>query len=413
MLESSGCPSSLVGSSKGKATKRNSDVRKEQNRTASRAYRERRRQRLAQLAAEVSADASPTQTPSSSSQADQSASLACEDLSFDNPWPVPLNDSLSDYVLLRATVASNPMPDDVALGMSLNPPQEHALRSFGQGQPQGQPQGHSSSEAFVPRHTASSYSALGNLLQLLDEQPARHDLARSVVSADRSRQPPTNRETSARDESLGALLDHLRTLRAPTVQRALYVRQNSLFAAVMDNTLAIGCLQGMQLMFSDDGGSPFNKHWADDAMSAGSRRQLLLSQIRSQFAATPKDLQPVDEQITMAHHIYLDVFPFPRFRQRALQALAQDPPLFDEDELCVDITRENGMVNWGSLGNGQGMEACRPWDMRSWEPQPWFLRKYWFLVGGWEDDMWKASRWWHAVRNERIGAAGSPQKTKM
>lgn len=196
-------------------------------------------------------------------------------------------------------------------------------------------------------------------------------------------------------------------LRAPTVQRVIYVQQNSLFAAVMDNTLAIGCLQGMQMMFSDDGISPFfNKDWtASTSKSKGdslsSRQQL--AQIKSRFATTPKDLQPVDEQITIEHHVYLDVLPFPSFRQRALQALAQDPSLFDEDELCTDLSTNGGLVVWGSLGNDQGMEACRSWDMRSWEPKPWFLRKYWFLVGGWEDEMWKASRWWHAVRNEKIG----------
>lgn len=198
------------------------------------------------------------------------------------------------------------------------------------------------------------------------------------------------------------------SLRTSTVQRAIYVEQNSLYAAVMDNTLAIGCLQGMQLLFSEDGASPFNKDWSVAAASKGPGSQLL-SHIKSQFAAVPEDLRPVDEQITIEHHIYLDVLPFPSFRQRALKALVQDPPLFDEDELCADISTHSGLVVWGSLGNNKGMEACRSWDMRSWEPQPWFLRKYWFLVGGWEDEMWKASRWWHAVRNERIGTAGPPR----
>ena len=39
------------------------------------------------------------------------------------------------------------------------------------------------------------------------------------------------------------------------------------------------------------------------------------------------------------------------------------------------------MIVWGSQGNNLGMGACSPWDMRSWEPQLWFLKKYWFLVG--------------------------------
>lgn len=149
-----------------------------------------------------------------------------------------------------------------------------------------------------------------------------------------------------------------------------------------------------------------------------------LADIRAKFAATPKDLQPLDIQITVEHHVYLDVVPFPTFRERALRALTCDPPLFDEDELCVDVTVKGGLRVWGTQGNNRGMDACRSWDMRSWEPAPWFLKKYWFLCGGWEDEskycdlfamssilmspwlmseiVWKATRWWHAMRNERV-----------
>lgn len=171
-----------------------------------------------------------------------------------------------------------------------------------------------------------------------------------------------------------------------------------LFAAVMDNTLAIGVMNGPQAVFADETGSPFNKDWVE------SKGSMQLEHIRSKFAGAPRDLQPVDVQITVEHHVYLDVIPFPSFRDRALKAIAHDPPLFDEDELCYDICHREGLIVWGSQGNDRGMETCRPWDMRSWEPKPWFLRKYHFLVGGWEDEMWRAARWWHMMRNERIAA---------
>lgn len=284
--------------------------------------------------------------------------------------------------------------------MSLTDSETRQTRSTEQEQLQPE----SPSWEVLPRQTAPSFSALGQLLQLLDQQQVPY--SHGIFTHSRSYSSTSG--TGNRDESFGPFMEHLRSLQVPSVQRVIYVQQNSLFAAVMDNTLAIGCLQGMQLMWSEDGNSPFNKDWAVVSDGSGLRRQLLISQIRSQFAAAPKDLQPVDEQITMDHHIYLDVVPFPTFRQRALQALAHDPPLFDEYELCEDISNNNGLVVWGSLGNDQGMEACRPWDMRSWEPKPWFLRKYSLLVGGWDDDMWKAARWWHAMRNERIGSAGPP-----
>jgi hypothetical protein len=84
-----------------------------------------------------------------------------------------------------------------------------------------------------------------------------------------------------------------------------------------------------------------------------------------------------------------------------MAAISTNPPMFEEEELCEDFCRD-GMVCWGSQTNSQGMEAGVPWDMRSWEPQVWFLKKYWFLCGGFNDEMWRATRWWHAMRNEKL-----------
>ncbi|OAA67907.1 hypothetical protein SPI_00102 [Niveomyces insectorum RCEF 264] len=168
----------------------------------------------------------------------------------------------------------------------------------------------------------------------------------------------------------------------------------------------------------------------------------------------PHDLQPTEAQILVAHHPYLDILPFPEFRTRALTLLAEmeaaeeaaaaattaaaagpygdtnnisnyynagsvpSPAcLFDEDELCYDMAMADGLVCWGgasgdtaavsaqgrrSPGMGRDMRACVPWDGRSWEPQVWFLKKYWFLVGGWDDEMWRNCRWWHSMRGEEL-----------
>lgn len=200
----------------------------------------------------------------------------------------------------------------------------------------------------------------------------------SPLNLDQSR-VSSSQEQERRDESLQSFFNNLMSISVPDVKQVIYVRQNGLFGAVMENTLALGLLNGAQMIFSQDGTSPFNKDWIE------TKGDMQLSEIKTKFAATPRDLQPLDIQITFEHHVYLDVLPFPMFRDKALKALTCDPPLFDEDELCVDITVNAGLVVWGSQGNDQGMEACRPWDMRSWEPKPWFLRKYWYLCGGWED----------------------------
>lgn len=119
------------------------------------------------------------------------------------------------------------------------------------------------------------------------------------------------------------------------------------------------------------------------------------------FSTVPKDLRPLRVQTEKEHHAYLDVLPFPKFREQILKVVSYNPPLFDEEELCMDLMN-NGLVCWGSQNGNESIDACMPWDSRSWEPQLWFLNKYWFLVGGQDDEMWGCAKWWHGMRGEKI-----------
>ncbi|CAK7206343.1 hypothetical protein SEUCBS139899_009132 [Sporothrix eucalyptigena] len=234
----------------------------------------------------------------------------------------------------------------------------------------------------------------------------------------------------------------------------LQCRRMGFRAAVLQNCLACG-LPNPDVMFdedcyeeSEDMNSPFaldaNEARAVVLQGAG-RIAAVVAAVRQNLARSgktpPRDLQPVDAQILVAHHPYIDVIPFRGFRARALALLAEmeaaeevaaavsdglkrngtsteTPCLLDEDELCYDMNVADGLVCWGSqMGNaGAGLSAqakrdsdsardmrsCLPWDMRSWEPQVWFLKKYWFLVGGWDDDMWRNCRWWHSMRGDDL-----------
>ncbi len=120
--------------------------------------------------------------------------------------------------------------------------------------------------------------------------------------------------------------------------------------------------------------------------------------VATRHAGVSKDLRPVMAQLTKKHHPYLDVLPFPMSRQKAITAASTDPPLLDEDDMCIDLMINEGLVCWGSPGRGAGMDMGAPWDMRSWEAKPWFLEKWWWLVGDKDDDMWSGSRWWRMIR---------------
>lgn len=91
-------------------------------------------------------------------------------------------------------------------------------------------------------------------------------------------------------------------------------------------------------------------------------------------------LWPIVYQITKEHRPYLDVLPFPNFRDRVLAAVSSDHPLIDKDELCLDFWNDR-IVYWGSTSGNLVMRAGVSWDMRSWEPAVWFLKKYWYLLG--------------------------------
>ncbi|KAH8799068.1 hypothetical protein F5884DRAFT_812555 [Xylogone sp. PMI_703] len=131
----------------------------------------------------------------------------------------------------------------------------------------------------------------------------------------------------------------------------------------------------------------------DDGKGAGNATE--------KFSTTPRDLRPSRVQLEKEHHAYLDVLPFPTFRERTLVAVGYDPPLIDEEELCMNLMND-GLVCWGSQDSNGGIDAGMPWDSRSWEPQVWFLKKYWFLVGAQDDEMWSCTKWWHGMRGEKI-----------
>ncbi|CZR51863.1 uncharacterized protein PAC_01740 [Phialocephala subalpina] len=111
----------------------------------------------------------------------------------------------------------------------------------------------------------------------------------------------------------------------------------------------------------------------------------------------PKALRPTPAQITQPHHPWMDMIPFPTIRERALTLSSLDPPMIDIYDLKNDVFMNSGIFCWrvgGSGGSGQ------PWDMRSWEAEPWFLQKWWILVGGETGGVWEQTQWWRGMRGK-------------
>lgn len=113
------------------------------------------------------------------------------------------------------------------------------------------------------------------------------------------------------------------------------------------------------------------------------------------FANWPATLQPTRLQLLIAHHPWVDCFPWPQLRDNLLKAF-QHPDLCDEDELCHDISdyedaeKEPMLLIWGS-----------PWDKRSWEVSDEFLKKWAWLLNGCGEVLMSTNHW-RAKRGEAL-----------
>lgn len=109
------------------------------------------------------------------------------------------------------------------------------------------------------------------------------------------------------------------------------------------------------------------------------------------------DLAPTPLQRSRPHSMYLDMIPFPIFRDRVITLITMEPPAFDEDELKRDIEND-GLMVWGTGQGSMERSASLVRDRRNWECADWFLRKWRLLVCG--SGLDEQSQWWRRMRGE-------------
>ncbi|KAK6532073.1 hypothetical protein TWF694_003235 [Orbilia ellipsospora] len=176
--------------------------------------------------------------------------------------------------------------------------------------------------------------------------------------------------------------------RAPSPFRTLVdCRAITTLRAFITNANAIGFWDPHPQDFKDPYKSPFVQSYFLHNRS--------VQTVKQQYSHVYRHLQPLDIQCNTPHRAYIDVFPFPEFRERILTGTARGwwRLGLDENELCDDLGR-GALVCWSS---GKGKYGGEPWDPRSWEIRPWFLRKWGFLC---TDEMRENSRWWRHIRDE-------------
>jgi hypothetical protein len=170
------------------------------------------------------------------------------------------------------------------------------------------------------------------------------------------------------------------------------IKQVLFVAACVANASSLGLsLDGLDC---DSAESPFFRN----SVSESAAKTACLSD----FLDLKTHLRPCATQLMHRHHPYIDVLPFPTFRERLIKFACAKEPMIDEDDLCKDLEND-GLICWGSsLGGGSAaMGSGAPWDIRSWEAQDWFIKKWWILIGGAEGEIYKQTQWWREMRGER------------
>ncbi|KAH8890635.1 hypothetical protein GQ53DRAFT_747374 [Thozetella sp. PMI_491] len=173
------------------------------------------------------------------------------------------------------------------------------------------------------------------------------------------------------------------------VPNTITVQHMSFAAAMFANASHI--TMPTELMLDDDAESAF--------FSAGAATSKLEESLRRANVRLAPDLVPTVVQRSIPHHPCFDLIPWPSFRSKIISAATADPPLIDEEDLCLDMFG-GGLRCWGSShGSAHGYGQGVPWDARSWEALPWFLEKWKILVGDEDGEVSRNSTWWRAMRD--------------
>lgn len=175
--------------------------------------------------------------------------------------------------------------------------------------------------------------------------------------------------------------------------------------AMWENCLQLGISEWV--LCDDVSQSPFYRPGpSNNLITSGNTEAVdgVVRTVQSIWKTLKPDIRPIKEQITVPHHPCLDIFPFPTFRRNVLKGVV----VIDDDEFFTDAL--HGLTCWGGAGLGRGdrkgatgkASTGTPWDHRSWEAKPWFLRKYWVVLGGEEGELVRQSEWWRGTRGEDL-----------
>jgi hypothetical protein len=186
----------------------------------------------------------------------------------------------------------------------------------------------------------------------------------------------------------------------PTDQKLLTLLHFNLVRALTRNIVLLRC-------DPEDMSLDINSPFAPQIESMISSKGIAISEL-------PPTMRPTTVQMTVPHHIEIDMYPFPRYRDNLILAGST----IDDVELCtdmlygVDLDEELDPGNirdkkrkctdgpFGTSGRTGLIVWADPWLQESWEVDEGFARKYARLLRGC-DALLRSTNHWRATRGEK------------
>ncbi|KAF4949229.1 hypothetical protein FSARC_13535 [Fusarium sarcochroum] len=231
--------------------------------------------------------------------------------------------------------------------------------------------------------------------ELDTQEQSIQDLSQLVIAANSPTQDIGNPDTDEDSEEFPDV--YLNMLQFAPV---------SLFSSLLANAVSLGFDLSRLGGCSAEYVSPFYQPNLSGALNPTCLTQAG-SAIISSFNNTnvPMQLRPTMAQILIPHHASLDLIPLPFLRERAIMLSAAMPHIFNIWELKVDIYEKGGLTLWRHNSAKQGRKNSRnsypPWEMKSWEAAPWFLKKWCMVSDEENEELHKQSIGWQVLNNSK------------
>ncbi|KAM0263137.1 hypothetical protein ACHAQJ_001290 [Trichoderma viride] len=195
---------------------------------------------------------------------------------------------------------------------------------------------------------------------------------------------------------------------ADPVASGIHFMQTTVFSAIFHNAMCLGFDLNQLATCRFTYISPF---YQPNATPQTDPKDLLASANLPTSSKVPPNLYPTLAQLLIPHHACLDLIPLPLLRERAIMLSAAMPFSYDLTEFKRDIFRRGGLMVWSTdatrLDNTviNAKSGClQPWDRECWEAAPWFLEKWSIAVDGQQGELGRQSSRWKKLREAQTSS---------